>query len=71
MLFLNCLLLDLTFIDLISIVHTDKIWFQIANRFYGTKGGGGGGGEGSVISDTPGWPPIVFNFDETFFLNCR
>ena len=51
--FLNCLLLDLTFTDLMSIVHVDKIWVEIAKKFEMRTSGGGGGG-GSVISDTPG-----------------
>ena len=33
LMFLNCFFLDLTVINLISIVHMDKIWFEIANRF--------------------------------------
>ena len=49
--FLNCLLLDLTVIDLISIVHMDKIWVEIAKNFEMRTSGGGGS---SVISDTPG-----------------
>ena len=50
--FLNCLLLDLTVIDLVSIILMDKIWVEIAKNFeMGTSGGGGGGS--SVISDTP------------------
>ena len=49
--FLNCLLLDLTVIDLISIVHMDKIWVEIAKNFEMRTSGGRGGS--SVISDTP------------------
>ena len=49
--FLNCLLLDLTVIDLISIVHIDTIWVEIAKIFEMRTSGGGGS---SVISDTPG-----------------
>ena len=49
--FLNCLLLDLTVIDLISIVHMDKIWVEIAKNFEMRTSGGGGS---SVILDTPG-----------------
>ena len=30
---LNCLLLDLTVIDLLPIAHTDNIWFEIAKKF--------------------------------------
>ena len=47
--FLNCLLLDLTWtvIDLISIVHMDKIWVEIAKNFEMRTSGGGGG----VFSD--------------------
>ena len=51
--FLNCLLLDLTVIDLISIVHIDTIWVEIAKIFEMRTSGGGGS---SVISDTPGHP---------------
>ena len=50
--FLNCLLLDLTIIDLMSIVYMDKIWVKIAKNFEMRTSGGGGGS--SVISDTPG-----------------
>ena len=51
--FLNCLLLDLTVIDIMSIVHVEKIWVEITKNFeMGTSGGGGGGW--SVVSDTPG-----------------
>ena len=50
--FLNCLLLDVTVIDLISIVHMDKIWAEIAKKFEMRTSGGGGGS--SVISNTPG-----------------
>ena len=49
--FLNCLLLDLTVIDVISIVHIDTIWVEIAKIFECGRPGGGGS---SVISDTPG-----------------
>ena len=31
--FLNCLLLHITTIDLMSIVHVDKIWVKIAKKF--------------------------------------
>ena len=50
--FLNCLLLDLTVIDLISIVHMDKIWVESAKKFEMRTSGGRGGS--AVISDTPG-----------------
>ena len=49
--FLNCLLLDLTVIDLMSIVYMEKIWVEIAKIL---KCGRPGGGGSSVISDTPG-----------------
>ena len=49
--FLNCLLLDLTVIDLMSIVHMDKIWVEIAKKL---KCGRPEGGGSSVIADTPG-----------------
>ena len=49
--FLNCLLLDLTFIYLMSIVHKVKIWVEIAKKFEMRTSGGGGS---SVIADTPG-----------------
>ena len=49
--FLNCLMLDITVIDLISIVHIDTIWVEIAKIFEMRTSGGGGS---SVISDTPG-----------------
>ena len=43
LLFLNCLLLDLIVIDLMSIVHMGKIWVEIAKNFeMGTSRGGGG-----------------------------
>ena len=45
--FLNCLLLDLTVIDLISIVHLDTIWVEIAKIFEMRTSGGRGG----VFSD--------------------
>ena len=48
--FLNSLLLDLTVIDVISMVHMDKIWVEIAKKFEMRMSGGGGS---SVISDTP------------------
>ena len=52
---LNCFLLNRTVIDLIPIVHWDKIWVKIAKNFeMRTSGGGGGGWGSSVISDTPG-----------------
>ena len=41
--FLNCLSLDLTVIDLISIVHMDTIWVEIAKIFEMRTSGGGGG----------------------------
>ena len=41
--FLNCLLSDLTVIDLMSIVHTDKIWAEIAKNFEMRTSGGRGG----------------------------
>ena len=50
-LFLNCLLLDLTVIDLMSIVHMEKIWVEIAKNFEMRTSGGRGS---TVISDTPG-----------------
>ena len=50
--FPNCLLLDLTVIELISIVHMDKIWVEIAKQCIMRTSGGRGGS--SVISDTPG-----------------
>ena len=40
--FLNCLLLDLTVIDLITIVHMDKIWVEIAKNFEMQTSGGRG-----------------------------
>ena len=40
--FLNCLLLDMTVIDLISIVHMDTIWVEIAKIFEMRTSGGGG-----------------------------
>ena len=49
--FLNCLLLDVTVIDLMSIVHMDKIWVEIAKK--NLKCGRPGGGGSSVISDVP------------------
>ena len=45
--FLNCLLLDLTVIDLISIVHMGIIWVEIAKIFEMRASGGRGG----VFSD--------------------
>ena len=51
--FLNCLLSDLTVIYLMSTVHMDKIWVEIAKKFEMRTSGGGGGGV-TVISDTPG-----------------
>ena len=45
--FLKCLLLDLTVIDLISIVHIDTIWVEIAKMFEMRTSGG----EGGVFSD--------------------
>ena len=54
--FQNCLLLDLTVIDLMSIVqlHMDEVWVEIANNFEMRTSGGrgstpldeGGGGRG-------------------------
>ena len=41
--FLNCLLLDLTVIDLISIVHMGTIWVEIA-KIFGIRTSGGRGG---------------------------
>ena len=49
--FLNCLLLDLTIVDLMSNVHMDKIWVKIEKNF---KCGRPGGGGSPVILDTPG-----------------
>ena len=40
--FLSCLLLDLTVIDLMSIVHMDKIWVEIAKNFEMRTSGGRG-----------------------------
>ena len=40
--FQNCLLLDLTVIDLMSIVHMDEIWVEIAKNFEMRTSGGGG-----------------------------
>ena len=40
--FLNCSLLDLTIIDLMSIVHMDKIWVEIAKKFEMRTSGGRG-----------------------------
>ena len=45
--FLNCLLLNLTVIGLISIVHMDKIWVEIAKKFGNADVRGGRG----VFSD--------------------
>ena len=41
--FLNCLLLDLTVLDLMSILHMDKIWVEIAKKFEMRTSGGRGG----------------------------
>ena len=49
--FLNSFLLDPTVIDLMSIVHMDKIWVEVAKKLRCRRLGGGGW---SVISDTPG-----------------
>ena len=50
--FLNCLLLDLTVIDLMSIVHMDKIWVEIAKNFeMRTSGGEGGSKKGQIFAD--------------------
>ena len=51
--FQNFLLLDLTVIDLMSIVqlHMDELWVEIANNFEMRTSGGRGS---TVISDTPG-----------------
>ena len=70
--FLNCLLLALTVIDLMSIVHMDKIWVEIAKHFElrtsGGRGvfsdfghprtrGGGGVKKGQIFADVLyGWP---------------
>ena len=48
--FLNCLLLELTVIDLISIVHRDTIGVEIAKKNWNADVRGEGGS--SVISDT-------------------
>ena len=40
--FLNCLLLDLTVIYLMSIVHMVKIWVEIAKKLKCGRPGGGG-----------------------------
>ena len=66
---LNCFLLNLTVIDLISIVHMDKIWAEIAKNFEMRTSGGlqcfrtppeeGGGGvkKGQIFADVLyGWP---------------
>ena len=45
--FLNRLLLDITVIYLMSIVHVDKIWVDIAKKLRCGRPGGGGG----VVSD--------------------
>ena len=45
--FLDCLLLDVTVIDLMPIVHMDKIWVEIAKIFEMRTSRGGGS---SVIS---------------------
>ena len=47
--FLHCLLLDLTVIDLMPIVHMDEIWVEIAKKFEMRTSGGGGWS--AVISD--------------------
>ena len=39
---LNCFLLNRTVIDLISIVHRDKIWVKIAKNLEMRTSGGGG-----------------------------
>ena len=73
--FLNCLLLDLTVIDLISIAHMDTIWVEIAKIFEMRTSGGrggfsdlghprtrGGGGvkKGQIFADVLyGWPLIL------------
>ena len=44
---MNSLLLDITVLDLMSIVHVDKIWVEIAKHFEMRTSGGGGG----VVSD--------------------
>ena len=65
--FLNCLFLDLTVIELMSIVHMDKIWVEIAKNFemrtsggrgvfsdFGhprTRGEGGGSKKGKFFAD--------------------
>ena len=46
--FMNCFMLNLTVIYIISIVHMDKIWVRIANKFWEAEV------RGSVNSDTPG-----------------
>ena len=70
--FLNCLLLDLTAIDLISIVYINTIWVEIAKIFemrtsggrgvfsdFGHPGRGGRGvKKGQIFADVLyGWPP--------------
>ena len=61
--FLNCLLLDLTVIDLISIVHMDKIWVEIAKNFEMRTSGGRGVKKEQMFADVLyafifyGWPP--------------
>ena len=49
---LNCSLFDLIAIDLMSIVHMDEIWVEIAKKILNADVRGGGGSP--VISDTPG-----------------
>ena len=77
--FLNCLLLDQTVIDLISIVHIDTIWVEIAKIFEMRTSGGrgvfsdfghprtrGGGGvkKGQIFADVLyGWPHICVGLD--------
>ena len=41
---MNCLLSDLTVIDLMSIVHVDKIWVDIEKNFEMRTSGGRGVG---------------------------
>ena len=58
--FLDCLFLDLTVIDLMSIVHLEKIWVEVAKNFEMRTSGGRGvfsdfghprtrGGEGGSV----------------------
>ena len=79
--FLNCLLLDLTVIYLMSMVHMDKIWVEVAKNFemrtsrgggvFGNFGhprtrGGGGVKKGQIFADVLyGWP-LVYSGNQYF-----